>query len=181
MNNFEKRPVSKTRKNKKLLLNDLPVKNYWKNESPNFIAPVLQEMDSKENWTSIMSDVNIVPLLKEFIRLVTDENLNDKALYAKTDDILTILAYMKSSWMFRFLKWLDDYRTPVLNKLFISAVNNTNQFTGIVGEYITPSELYIDRMLAIKQLSLLNHIFNEERSNMIDVLLEKIEVQNYAQ
>ena len=82
--------------------------------------------------------------------------------------------------MFRFLKWLDDYRTPVLNKLSISAVSNANQFTGITGEYITPSELYIDRMIAIKQLSLLNHIFNEERSNMIDVLLEKLEVQNYA-
>ena len=137
-------------------------------------------MDSKEHWTSIMSDINIVPLLKEFTRLITDEQLTDKAIYSKTDDILTILAYMKSSWMFRFLKWLDDYRTPVLNKLSISAVSNANQFTGITGEYITPSELYIDRMIAIKQLSLLNHIFNEERSNMIDVLLEKLEVQNYA-
>ena len=170
-----------TIKNSKLILSDSTVRRFWVNHSPDIVAPVLQEMDSKETWTSkIMKDDNVISLLREFTRLIASiKTITDKDVYNKHDDILTLLAYMNSSWAFRFLKWLDDYRNPVLMKLTLSATTNANQISSIDRAYITPSELYIDRMIALKQLSLLAHVFSEERSAVIDNIINIKEEESY--
>ena len=64
-------------------------------------------------------------------------------------------------------------------KLTLSATTNANQISSMDRAYITPSELYIDRMIALKQLSLLAHVFSEERSAVIDKVINIKEEESY--
>lgn len=173
--------LNKLRQPKKLILSNNVVQRFWTTEDPEILAPVLQEMDSKENWTKISRDGAVKKFLNEFTKIIASEQTLDKDICKCADNILTITAYLSSSWSFRFLKWLDDYKNPVLNKLTITAMINSEQYSDYNEEYMSPSELYIDRMIAVKQLSLLSKIFSPEREQMINTLLQKAENEYYAQ
>ena len=96
--------ATNTIKNSKLILTDSTVRRFWVNHSPDIVAPVLQEMDSKETWTSkIMKDDNVISLLREFTRLIAStKTITDKDVYNKHDDIFNPVRYMNPLGRFVF-------------------------------------------------------------------------------
>ena len=171
---------TKTISGKKLALTESMIRKYWNNQDPDIIAPVLKEMDSKESWV-VTRDPSVGYALKKFAEILKKETVSDEEIHKNVDYILTVLAYMNSSWAFRLLKWFDEYRNSVLMKLVIKSTLSVNDYNSVMSEYLTPSELFIDRMIALKNLSLISSIFSEERSNKIDSFLKIFEQKEYSE
>lgn len=97
-----------------------------------------------------------------------------------------MLAYINTSWCLRFLKWLEERKNSSLTKLIFDCslkkeINYYDEDNDEDTGYLTPNELILDRMIAIKNLNMIQKIFNPERCSSIYTLLSEYETQSFAQ
>lgn len=175
---MENKKAHVIRSGRNMILRERLVDKFWNNYDKELIAPILKEMDKKENWV-VAKDITVANELQKIIELLKNEDLHDSTIVKShnLDIFITLLAYMNSSWAFRVLKWLDDYRNPVLLKLTVSCSLNSKREEDEMN--LTPSQLYIDRMLAIKNLSIIGEIFNKDRIASLSAFLDTYETSQF--
>ena len=83
---------------------------------------------------------------------------------------------MQSSWAFRILKWFDDYRPSVLLKVTLQASNSPQNDDE---EYLSPKRLFIDRMVALRNMCILSEIFNPEKMSQLEIFLDHLNKEEY--
>ena len=172
------RPTAHIKNNKHIVLNDNLVYTYWSKYDSDMIAPILKEMDDKDLW-AVNSKPLVMAEIEKLCSIITDiEKLSDKSLNRpqNIDVLITILAYMQSSWAFRILKWFDDYRPSVLLKVTLQASNSPQNDDE---EYLSPKRLFIDRMVALRNMCILSEIFNPEKMSQLEIFLDHLNKEEY--
>lgn len=170
--------VINSKKAKKLLLTSTNVGKFWNEIDSEILAPTLQEMDKRESWV-LNSDAAVAYHLRTMSNHIKEDRAND--IFSKKeniDNIITLLAYINSSYAFRLLKWFDDNSGNLLLKLVTQAQINIVNFA-MDSDFSTPSEVFMERMVAVKKLSLIGTIFNPQRTTAIDTLLKSVEAESY--
>lgn len=172
----------------KTLLTHNSIKKYWLNIDADILAPLLFEMDSKEeDWTLVASPV-VHKALKDFFETMKkiegqhQEPVPDSVIKDHIEDLFFVLAYIPTSWCFRLLKWIDENRNSVLNKLLVFAFRPSASYLAMYENTgrISPVELLIDRIYTIKNLSLVAKVFSQERTIFIENFLDKMEKTHYG-
>lgn len=160
--------------NRNITLKEKLIDKFWNNYDKETIAPILKEMDSKEKWV-VANDPMVVFDLNEIMKKIKKTELPDEILIEKEniDLLITILAYMHTSWAMRILKWFDDYRNAVLVKMTMSCLiqgkREENSYE------LTPSQLYMERMVAIKNMMIISSIFNPDKIRALNNILASYE------
>ncbi len=174
-----------------LRLNNAIVNAYWQRENKD-LHSVLNAMDEKETWC-LDNQATVSSKLLKFCDLLNKaEDIN--SLKTKISEFLTVLAYIHSSKAFRILKWIDENHSHLSIKLvstsqiiikrnknrhsssFDDDEDEDNEFNEDVSYYShTPEQLFIDRLMALKYLTLTNKIFSDTRGYIVDMYLKKVE------
>lgn len=155
------------------------IDRFWitKNKEQSGIASRLREMDAQEYWT-VDEAVQIQTPLAELAKVLSDiKEINDEAFVSpeQIELFLTTLTYLKSSYAFRIINWLDENRNSVMIKLVIHALESAEN--GIIDSsgHITPAGMLLERMSALHVLGMIQEIFNPEATNLIKKTLKEFE------
>ena len=137
------------------------VERFWFERDPR-IARILRWMDSTENWM-VDERPDVTLALTSLGRRMTESE--PEALAAQFDPLLDILAYMSSSRAMRIMAWLDRENGGALSlRLMQKAMARSD----------TKAQLLVDRLQALRSLSLLGEIFSAKRISRAISLLEAL-------
>lgn len=172
-------------KSKRLVLKEKSIKKYWNDLDSESLSPILNEMDSKETWV-VNTHPAIIFQIHNFAHSLNENFIPDEKFREYTDSLIIVLAYINTSWCLRFLKWLEERKNSSLTKLIFDCslkkeINYYDEDNDEDTGYLTPNELILDRMIAIKNLNMIQKIFNPERCSSIYTLLSEYETQSFAQ
>lgn len=177
MDKFNK-PKSIITNKRQLALKERLINKFWNNYDPDIIAPILNEMDKKETWVVAKEPIMSKPL-NNIVELLKNTDLQDSS-FTKNNNLeilITMLAYMNTSWAMRVLKWLDENRNHIFLKITVTCALNSQRSQDEI--YLTPSQLYIDRLIAIKNLNILASIFDEKRVGTVSAFLNTFEEKQF--
>lgn len=136
------------------------VERFWNNHDPR-LARILRWMDSTEDWM-LDERPDVMQALTSLGQKMS--KTEPDALADRFDPLLDILAYMSSSRALRILEWLDRAHAGALSlRLVQKAMERPD----------ARAQILIDRLQALRSLSLLGQIFSQQRMGRAIELLEK--------
>lgn len=136
------------------------VERFWNNHDPR-LARILRWMDSTEDW---MMDErpDVMQALTALGQRMS--NTNPEALAERFDPLIDILAYMSSSRALRIVEWLDRAHAGALSLRLVQKAQERPD---------PRAQILIDRLQALRSLSLLGQIFSQQRIGRAVELLDK--------
>ena len=163
--------------NRKLVLTDSMIRRYWMNNDDPMVMKALYEMDKKENWVLVKNPAITYELKNMADNPKDEENVDNEQIVANLEDLIMILAYMNTSWVFRILKWFEEYRNMVLFQLVLKSQLMARREDDY--GFVSPGQLMLDRFLMLKNLSLVGSIFDLERGRLIERFINGIDKDEY--
>lgn len=141
------------------------VERFWTAQDTR-LARILRWMDSTETW---MLDER-QDVMQALASLGQRLNKSDpKAIAERFDPLLDVLAYMSSSRALRVIEWLDRAHEGAISVRLVQKAMQRQD---------ARAQLLIDRLQALRSLSLLGQIFSPQRIGRAIELLEKSEKIN---
>lgn len=141
------------------------VERFWTAQDPR-LARILRWMDSAETW---MVDER-QDVMQALASLGQRLNKSDpRAIAERFDPLLDVLAYMSSSRALRVIEWLDRAHEGAISVRLVQKAMQRQD---------PRAQLLIDRLQAMRSLSLLGQIFSPQRIGRAIELLEKSEKIN---
>lgn len=161
---------------KELNLQENFVHNYWQNKNKSSsVATVLFEMDRHESWTRGRT-AEVSTMLSTLAQTLSNMNINDEAFLTdvQVERLLTVLAYLNSSYAFRVINWLDENRNAVMTKIIATALEKTMSEMDN-NTFHTPESLLVERMYTLHIMGMVHEIFNPKITNSIKKTLAEFE------
>lgn len=167
--NVEKRPagerVTVGRGTSAVNLRTSVVQEFWKNRDER-IARILGHMENVEDWQVDDQDKVIGALTRLAQRI---DHSNGKTLSNRTDALLNIMAYMKSSRAMRLLEWLDSrFHNELALQLVERATSRDDDPRAL---------LLLERLQTLRSLALLGRVFSPSRTRLVSELLRNNEAR----
>lgn len=170
-----------TRQFEPLNLEPQAVARYWRHFGGETVWSILNEMDSKDKWADATSRHAMVQeAINDLSLLIQNPDVADQDIKAYTRDLIFIFAYLKTSIVFRFLKWLEVERNPVLYAILeeVSSTDVSESETDEQG-YMTAMALLKHRLLMFKKLHRLSNIFSLKRMARVEKWVNNFESNEY--
>lgn len=138
------------------------VERFWNQQDPR-LARILRWMDSTEDWM-LDERADVMQALASLGQRISKSD--PQAIAENFDPLLDVLAYMSSSRALRVIEWLDRAHEGALSvRLVQKAMQRPDP----------RAQILIDRLQALRSLSLLGQIFSPRRIGRAIELLEKAE------
>lgn len=150
---------------KQLNLRKSLVNRFWTTQDPR-LGRILRWMDSAENWMQDERQDVTMAISSLGQRL---SKADPRAIEERFDPLLDVLAYMHSSRALRVLEWLDQANNGALSvRLVQKAMERKDD----------RAQILVDRLQAMRSLSLLGQIFSPRRIGRAIEILEKADSDN---
>lgn len=138
------------------------VERFWNTQDPR-LARILRWMDSTEDWM-LDERADVMQALASLGQRISKSD--PQAIAEKFDPLLDVLAYMSSSRALRVIEWLDRAHEGALSVRLVQKAMQRQD---------PKAQILIDRLQALRSLSLLGQIFSPHRIGRAIELLEKAE------
>lgn len=140
------------------------VQRYWEVENKKF-AELCKVVEEQEYWC-VSDDKNVEDALSKLANLLENGEVSAKMIIENADALFMVLAYIKFSKALRLITWFDDkYKEEVSQKLVNIALDNKED---------SNYRLLLERLLLVKNHSLLNQIYSQERFDKVKQILSQI-------
>lgn len=182
MNGFNSNYFASQKKFEKLNLSQDAVNRYWERFGGDRVLSVLNEMDSKDKWAeAVVRHPTVRETLDSTVGILENPQVPDEAIKNNIDDFIYILGYMRTSTVFRILKWLEKERNPVLYAL-LERVGKSGVEESETTEqgYMTAAGMLKHRLMQFVKLNRLSLILSEERITKVHNWLVEFEQEEYA-
>lgn len=164
-------------------LSENAVAAFWKNYSYNeafYIA--LAEMSSKDKWAqTAFQDAGVYTDLENVLNELRNEAVADSVLIARLDDLLLIMGYLKSSQALRLLYWIEKERPELNGAILRKLISAIEKGKDTQDGYFLPETLLLHRLGSLKQLVLMQRVFDEKRMKRVQSFFAAFEQAEYPE
>ena len=140
------------------------VQLYWETRNKKF-SDLCKLVEEQEYWC-VSDDKDVEVALSKLSNLLENGEVSAKAIIENVDSLFTVLAYIKFSKALRLITWFDDkYKENVSQNLVNIALNNKED---------SNYRLLLERLMLVRNHSLLNQIYSQERFEKVKQILSQI-------
>ncbi len=154
--------MSVNEKSEKLNLNKNAVDFYWRVLDPRMLKILTMMERPEEEWV-IDNIEQVAKELSDFGKKLGNFKDSEK-MKDNYETMITVMTYIFSSKSIRLLSWFDKKFSGVSIQYVMHSKNQPDW---------EPGNLFLDRLITIKTLSMLGLIFNPVRTRLLMTMLEE--------
>lgn len=139
------------------------VEDYYKNKSKRF-SGIISRMETVESWV-LDSDKNVVTEIRKLTEVLNE--VEEYKIMEKSEQLLTILAYLSCGKAYYFMSWLD---TNFKKDLSVDFLNKASERY----EDNPECSIYIERIDTINKINVIGNVFSDDRLKKIIKILDTI-------
>lgn len=139
------------------------VKRYWAEKNQRF-AELCNIIEEQEFWCN--EDKDVEDALSRLAKVLEGGDVTPQTIMGSNELLFEVLAYMKFSKALRLISWFDEtYKENVAQALVNVATQNKE---------MNYCRLFLERLILVKDMSLLQQIYSNERLNKVKNILENL-------
>lgn len=143
------------------------VQRYWETKNKKF-SELCKIVEEHEHWC--VDDKDVEEALSKLANVLENGDVSANAILENANSLFLVLAYIKFSKTLRLLTWFDErYKENVSQMLVNMAIENKDE---------SYYRLLLERLLLVKDFSLLNQIYSSDRFNRVNNILNNLKQEN---
>lgn len=144
------------------------VQRFWETKNKKF-SELCKIVEEQEFWC-VDDDKDVKKALSKLANVLENGDVSANAILENANSLFLVLAYIKISKTLRLLTWFDErYKENVSQMLVNMAIENKDE---------SYYRLLLERLLLVKDFSLLNQIYSSDRFNRVNNILNNLKQEN---
>lgn len=144
------------------------VQRFWETKNKKF-SELCKIVEDQEFWC-VDDDKDVEEALSKLANVLENGDVSANTILENANSLFLVLAYIKFSKTLRLLTWFDErYKENVSQMLVNMAIENKDE---------SYYRLLLERLLLVKDFSLLNQIYSSDRFNRVNNILNNLKQEN---
>lgn len=144
------------------------VQRFWETKNKKF-SELCKIVEDQEFWC-VDDDKDVEKALSKLADVLENGDVSANTILENANSLFLVLAYIKFSKTLRLLTWFDErYKENVSQMLVNMAIENKDE---------SYYRLLLERLLLVKDFSLLNQIYSSDRFNRVNNILNNLKQEN---